>query len=206
MELERRSRWSLESGRCWLLIAILALVSGCQSTTRLGDHYYQEGRYPEAAAAYRVYLDAETSDREQILRTLYRLGVIYGTPGSSAYDPQRSVEILETLLSVYPGNVYAPEATLLRNLQLKIRDLAAEVTADRVRLTELEVDLAEREAELARLGKELGQKEDQIEALQESIPPLRIEISDLIRELAAKQQELEQLERLKAIDLDQPPP
>lgn len=189
-----------------ILLMMIWTLSGCQSTTRVGDRYYQDGRYPEAAAAYRVYLDSGMSDREETLRTLYRLAVIYGTPGSSAYDPQRSIETLETLLSVYPGSAYAPEASLLRNLQVKIADLAAEVTADRVRLTELEVDLAEREHELARLDRELGERDEQIEALRDSIPPLRLEIRDLIHELAGKQEELEQLERLKAIDLDQPPP
>ncbi len=52
----------------------------------------------------------------------------------------------------------------------------------------------------------MGDRDGQILTLQNSIPPLRIEIRELVRELASKQQELEQLERLKAIDLDQPPP
>lgn len=195
------TRW----GWPWGALGMVWILVGCQSTTRVGDHYYANGRYPEAAAAYQVYLDSGTTDKDQTTRTLYRLAVIFATPGSSAYDPQRSVEILEQLVGVYPGSLYAPEAMLLRNLQLEIRDLEAELTRDRVRLTELEVDLVERERELAGLEQQVGERDEQITALMDSIPPLRIEIRELIRELAAKQQELEQLERLKAIDLDQPP-
>lgn len=193
--------------RSWSVLFSLALaLMACQSTTRVGDHYYSSGRYPEAAAAYQVYLDAGPADKEQTTQTLFRLGVIYATPGSAAYDPQRSVEILETLIRVYPGSSYTAEAVLLRNLQLAIGDLETEVTEDRVRLTELQVDLAERETELEGLEAQLAQRDEQVAALQETIPPLRFEIRELIRELAAKQQELEQLERLKAIDLEQPPP
>ena len=188
------------------MLAGLVCWFGCQSTTRVGDRYYEAGRLPEAEAAYQVYLDSASGDQEQTLQTLYRLGVIYATPGSPVYDPGRSVEVLEALLADYPANPWAPEALLLRNLQVQIGDLGAELTGDRVRLAELEVDLAEREQELAALEAEVGERDEQIEALQESIPPLRIEIRNLIRDLATKQEELEQLERLKAIDLDQPPP
>lgn len=196
----------LGKGALLALLATAWILGGCQSTTRVGDRYYADGRYPEAAAAYGVYLNSSPTDKDQTTRTLLRLGVIYGTPGSPAYDSQRSIEVLEHLLSSFPGSMYAPEAVLLRNLQLRIVDLAAELTEDRVRLAELEVDLAEREKELSSLELQVGERDDQIEALRESIPPLQIEIRNLIRELASKQQELEQLERLKAIDLGQPPP
>lgn len=188
------------------LLLMASILGGCQSTTRVGDRYYANGRYPEAAAAYQVYVESGTSDKDQTTRTLYRLGVIFATPGSSTYDPQRSVEILDQLMSVYPGSLYAAEARLLQNLQVEIGNLEQELAADRVRLTELSVDLAERENELAVLEQQVGDRDDQILTLQDSIPPLRIEIRELIRELVSKQQELEQLERLKAIDLDQPPP
>jgi len=193
-------------GRLWGVLCVVWILGSCQSATRVGDHYYANRRFPEAAAAYQVYLDSGTTDKDQTTRTLYRLAVIFATPGSSAYDPQRSLEILEQLIGIYPGSVYAPEAMLLRNLQLEIGDLEAELTHDRVRLTELEVDLTERERELAGLEQQVGERDEQIAALTDSIPPLRIEIRELIRELSAKQQELEQLERLKAIDLDQSPP
>lgn len=197
-----RTRWARRGS----VLALASMAWGCQSTTRLGDHYYTNGKLAEAAAAYRVYLDSETSDKEQRTRTLYRLGVIYGTSGGPAYDPKRSVATLEELLEDYPDSPLVPEASLLLGLQLQIVDLRRDLAADQVRLTELEVDLAERESELNGLVEQVGEKDEQIRALEESIPPLRIEVRELIRELAAKQQELEQLERLKAIDLDQPPP
>lgn len=200
----RRPGWS--TPRVWILLISGLWVAGCQSTTRVGDRFYESGKYPEAAAAFQSYLESEPSDNDQIARTLYRLGVVLATPGSSVYDPQASVETLDSLLRTYPGCTYVPEATLLRNLQLKIVQLEKEMTHDRERLAELQVDLAQREAEIAGIALEIGAKNDQIEALQESIPPLRVEIRQLIRELATKEQDLEQLERLKAIDLAQPPP
>lgn len=188
------------------MLLLLLLMSGCQTSSRVGDRYYERGRLPEAAAAYEVYLDSQPSDTERTARTLLRLGVIFGTPGSAVYDPQRSVEMLDQLIHDCPRSVQVGEAVLLRQLQLKIIDLDAGIAADRLRLIELEAELAERENELTELGHQLGAKEDQILALEESIRPLRGEISDLIHELATKQAELEQLERLKAIDLDQQPP
>jgi len=182
------------------------VLGGCQSTTRVGDRYYQNGRYVEAAAAFQAYLDADPSDKAKITHTLYRLGVIFATPGSRAYEPRRSIDVLEQLIADYPGSPYTAEAVLLRNLQLKISDLRAELAQTRVRLTELEVDLAERASKLDALEQQVDEKDEQITTLQESIPPLRLEIGHLIDALAITEQELEQLDRLKAIDLDQPPP
>jgi len=193
-------------GRFTCLVLVVSSLVACQSSTRLGDRYYANGRYAAAAAAYQVYLEADSTDKEQTTRMLFRLGVIYGTPGSSVYDPERSLEILDQLIDGYPGSPYNLEAVLLRNLQLSIQDLERELTADQVRLTELQVDLAQRESELADLGVQVDERDAQIVTLQESIPPLRIEIRELIHELASKQEELEQLERLKEIDLDQAPP
>ena len=199
-------------GRCRLLggllttIVMAAVVGGCQSTTRVGDRYYDGGRLAEAAAAYQVYLESNRGDAERASQTLYRLGVIYASPGSSVHDPRRSIETLNRLLQQYPGNRYTTEALVLRDLQQQAIELESEVAADRTRLAELEADLVERERELRSLAGQIEEKEGQILALQESIPPLRVEISDLIHELAAKQAELEQLERLKAIDLYQNPP
>lgn len=197
-----RAGWS----RLWAVAFLVLLAGGCRSTSRVGDRYYANGRYPEAAAAYEVYIDSGTSGKDQTNRTLYRLGVVYATPGSSVYDPERSVEVLDRLLESCPDCSLAPEALLLRNLQLQVVDLSGELRADQMRLAELEASLAERQAKMAGLELQIGDRDEQITALQESIPPLRIEIRELIHELASKHEELEQLERLKAIDLEQPPP
>lgn len=191
---------------CLALLCAVLLLGACQSTTRVGDRYFEGGRLAEAAAAYQVYLDSNSGDSDRVSLTLYRLGVIFASPGTSVHDPERSIDTLNRLIRDYPENRYATEAVLLRDLQERMLGLDAEVTAGRVQLSDLEIEMAERERELRSLQDRLEEKEARILALQESIPPLRIEISNLIHELAAKQEELEQLERLKAIDLEQLPP
>lgn len=206
MASERSAVASTPWRRAASVVACALLIAACQSTTRVGDRYYENGRYPEAAAAFQAYLASNPSDNEEVARTLYRLGVILATPQSPAYDPERSLVLLERLITDYPGSPHAAEAQLLRALQIRANQLDEELQQDRIRLVELEVDLTERELELDSLRGRLREKEEQVTALQNSIPPLRIEIRTLIRELASKERKLEQLEQLKAIDLDQPPP
>lgn len=184
---------------------LVVFLFGCQSTTRVGDRFYEDGRYAEASAAFQSFLESEPSDRELVARTLYRLGVALGYPGTSVYDPKASVETLELLLESFPDSPFAAEAMLIRDLQLKLVELESDIERDRLRLAEMEMALAQKEAELMKFASDMGEKDDQIEALRESIPPLRVEIRNLIHRLAEKERELEQLERLKAIDLNQPP-
>ena len=207
MEASRGSRFRWQTplwGQAGLL-TILAI--SCQSTVSyVGDHHYEKGRYPEAEEAYMEYLESSSPDPQASSRALYRLGVIYAAPDSAVHDPQRAIEILEKLVGTYPDSSYAAEAELLLDLLLDAGNLDLELQSLRSQLGQHEAELAARETDLYLMQKQLGVKEGQLSELQNRIPPLEAQIQELARQVEAKELELEQLDRLKAIDLESPPP
>lgn len=191
----------------WQVVPLVLLLVSCQSTTSwIGDQYYESGRYTEAEAALVEYLESSFTEDEVASRALFRLGVIYATPEISLYDPLHSIEILEKLISSYPESSYASEASVLRHLLLQSQELEVERREVQLQLEELESELARRHSEVFMLQKQLGVREGQITELQQGTPPLEAQIQDLLGQLEAKELELEQLDRLKAIDLEAPPP
>lgn len=187
------------------LSAILGLplsVLACSSSQSVGDQHFESGLYVDAAAAYQAYLDNEPRDARQVARSMYRLGVIYGLPESPLYDPERSAEILDRLLKINPGGPYSSEAELIRQLQLQVVETREELAMDRQQIEELQGELEWMEVELEQARAELGEGAEQVATLSQQIESLRARIRVLSGELATKEQELE---RLKAIDLQQPP-
>jgi chromosome segregation ATPase len=183
------------------------LISGCHSTTSfVGDQYYESGSYDQAEAAFVTYLASDSVDGETASRALYRLGVIYATPTSSLHDPARAVESLEQLISRYPESPYTAEAVLLRNLILQAPELERERLRQETALQELKAELAACTDEIFVLQKERGRESARLSLLEAKIPVLEAEIVALTEQLQAKESELEQLDRLKAIDLEAPPP
>ena len=180
---------------------LLPLAIACSSSKRIGDLYFESGRYVEAEAAYQVYLDEEPQDARRIARSMYRLGVIYALPESPLYDPERAADILDRLLSINPGGPYSSEAELIRHLQLEVVRTRDELADDRQRIADLEQELELLEVELQEAQVELGDGAEQVETLTQQTESLRRRIRGLSGELATKEQELE---RLKAIDLRQP--
>ena len=188
-----------------LLLSCLIALS-CQSTTRVGDRYYEKGRFPEAAAAFEVYLESAPGDDQEVVRTLYRLGVIYAMPGTRVEDRGRSIEVLERVQQEFPGSPYAAEARLLQGLQEGLAALEADAAKVGREIEDLEAVIVRREERLRALEEELDGREEEISTLADSIPPLEARIRILAQELRDREEELEQLEKLKAIDLREPPP
>ena len=204
-EPRRRSPRSRRSSALPTMIALVSLTA-CHSTTRVGDRFYERGRFKEAAAAYEVFLDSEPGHSELAARSLYRIGLIFAMPDSDSYDPVQSIVVLDRLISEFPNSLYAIDARILRDLQQQIVRLDDQSAELRQLLAAAEEALAERRTELATLLQSLDQRDLEIQALQSSIPSLEGEIRTLIRQLAAKEQELEKLEQVRAIDLADAPP
>jgi chromosome segregation ATPase len=182
-------------------------MSGCHSTTSLvGDQYYESGSYDQAEAAFVTYLDSDSVDSEIASRALYRLGVIYATPANSLHDPTRAVESLDKLISRYPESPYTAEARLLKNLILQAPELETERLKQEAALQALQGELAACTDEIFLLQKGRGRDSARLSLLEAKIPGLEAEIVALTEQLQAKESELEQLDRLKAIDLEAPPP
>lgn len=207
LEPDRPFESRLRRWLSWQVVLSVQLLISCQSTSSfVGDQFYESGDYAEAEAAFVEYLESSSTDGEVAGRALYRLGVIYASPKSSMYDPQRSIKVLDKLVSTYPGSPYTPEAMLLRNLLLASGELELERQQKQLQLQELEAGLVSLQKDIFMLQKQLGVKEGQITELQQSIPLLEAEIQHLLEKLEAVELELEQLDRLKAIDLESPPP
>jgi tetratricopeptide (TPR) repeat protein len=186
----------------WAQVLILSTGISCGSSQGVADRYYASERYIEAAAAYQSYLDQEPSDSERMARARFRIGVIHAQPGTSLYDPEQAVAVLDRLLLIDPGGPYSTEARLLRDLQVRVLDLDRELESGRVRAAELAAELAARHAGLIEIEEAMDDSEEAVESLTAEIERLRSEIRFLSEELDRRQQELD---RLKAIDLAQPP-
>lgn len=183
-------------------VAVLFTFLACASVGTVGDMYFESGRYREAVAAYESYLSTGSEDPERRSLTLYRLGVSYAVPGTPVHDPARSSSTLTRLLDVDPNGPYSVEARLLRDLQdetLAKRSLVDEL---RLEIAFLGDELDRLQGALATARSEKGEGEREVTELTDRIRGLRGEMSRLSGELEAA---VEELERLKAIDLGSPP-
>ena len=207
MERERLLFESTRRSAAGLVTLILLSTVACQTTTSfVGDQYYESGRLPEAEAAFVEYLESDATDAETASRAMYRLAVIYATPANPAYDPQRSIEMLDRLVESHPQSRFTSEAMLLRRLLSRSGEEEARRAELVAQIKHLESEIERRETDLYLLQRELGVKEGELTQVVASIPPLEARIEELTDQLEAKEQELEQLDRLKAIDLESPPP
>lgn len=183
-------------------VTLLLVAMGCRSAPWIADHYFESGRYLEAAAAYRAYLAEQPDDAQRVARALFRLGLAHAVPDSPIYDPRQAVELLERLLIVDPDGPYGVEATLIRNLQRQVLSLIDEVDRRQLRIAELRAMLHGAQLDLQQAQSEFEERQETVEALTREIAALREQIRTVTAELASRQRELD---RLKAIDLDRPP-
>lgn len=184
-----------------LSLPILVLLAACASSTGVGDRHYESRRFAEAQAAYETYLAGEARDAERIVRSLYRLGVIYSLPEGPAYDPEHAIEVLARVEKLDRGGHYATEATLLRNLQEKVVELNDRASADRDALAALQAQIEGLQTEVQTTEEATEVQDEEVQLLKGEIARLEEQGRALREELQAKEQELE---RLKAIDLEMP--
>lgn len=189
-----------------LLIATPLLVS-CVSLSfdTRADRAYRAGDMEEAAHAYQEVLDTSTGGSREA-HALYRLALIHSRPDSLMRDDAEAAKLLGRLLQDHPDSRYAPQATLILDLQRQAS-----------RLQEMSDDLAasiqELRAEAARavtgLQNEMGRVQGEALAKQQRIGQLEQQLGRLRDQLGVFNEEVEQLEeelrRLKEIDLALPP-
>ena len=172
------------------------------SSARIGDLYFEQGRYVEAAAAYESYLSAEVPNRADEALTRFRLGLIYARASESSFDPMRAVAMLEESLELEPDSAYQLQARVVLQLSRSVATLQSQVEERKGRVETLFAEISAMQELIERAEGQAGKREIEVESLSQQIAKLRSEIDSLMSQVEEKEQELE---RLKAIDLDPEP-
>ena len=165
-------------------LAFIPLPWSCQTRPRTpaspspnylerGDQSFDAGNYPEAAEAYRAYLDANPRGRDAD-RVLFRLALAYALSESPARDLGRAAEQVERLHRQYPSSPWKPAADFLLRQVTAIEELRADLSQRDARIQELNRELDQvRQVELQRLRADLSRREERIRQLTEEIEKLK---------------------------------
>lgn len=190
--------------RC-LAVACTFASTACAST-RFNQHFEAQ-RWSDAALEFSA--DSATIRRDE--RSLFRAAQLFGSPGSSAFDPDRARALFEEFVQRYPGSDRVPSAlsfiALLDETQ-RIRNEAI------LRERELRNQIRTLTHEIQRLEDRIGWFESRFVAQEEQNATLRRIADRLETNLRDRESQLrtlqEELDRLKDIDLgssrSQPPP
>lgn len=183
------------------------LLASCVSVAFDGraDRAYRDGDLEEAARLYREDLDRHREGPREA-RALYRLALIHSRSDSVLRDEARAAGLLARLLEDYPDSPYAPQATLILDLQQQasqLREISFELAAS---IQELRAETARA---VSALQDEMGRVQGEAEAKQERIAQLERQLVALKTQLGSFNEEVarleEELRRLKEIDLALPP-
>lgn len=135
-------------------------------------------------------------------RALYLAGVAYALPESPAYDPERAMQILDRLVSLYPDSPYAEHAAHLQQLHQALRQTSDSRAGLLQEVAEKEAALATMRAEVLELQDELATEKARADGMQAVIDNLNVELQRANTTIEAIEAELE---ALKGIDLNRPP-
>ena len=189
--------------RACTLAAALLLLAGCSALQiPEGDRLFTRGDLPAAKIAYEEYLDRGPAEGRRKERALYHLGLIHARPEGELHDPVKARRYLERLLAVRPASPYATQAALILELQIETNRLRGEM-ADQMGLARLLLaELARLRAEAEEIENTAAGEQERARRLAQQIQDLQSTMEQLAAELAAREEELE---RIKRIDLEDPP-
>src|SRR5205085_6407877 len=126
---------------------------------------------------------------------LYRVGLIYGTPGLPTYDAAKARDVLTSLVTQFPNSPHGADATARL---LLIEDVARARRDAEQRATGLE-------ERIAQLGREVSDLKAWLDALSPQTDSLRNVIARLETERREREEQIRalrsELNRLKEIDL-----
>ena len=179
--------FSARSFSLGLLLGVLA--TACARATQF-DRYYEREQWSDALKEFSS--DPSLRNNEH---ALYRVALIYGTPGRPTYKPDSARVLLTALLSRFPETTHRDEAVARLALldQLVTTQRAAEVRAHDL---EARIDALTRETQSLRARADSGVS--QSDSLRAAIKTLETERKERDEQLKALRLELQQL---KEIDL-----
>lgn len=184
-----------------LSVILLALAGGCSLVPNYADRRYDSGDLRGAEVAYRQLLD-EQSAGPRAERALYRLGVIYLQRESRLYDPAAAAKVLGRLASMKPKSSYTMQAATLLSLHVETQKLRRTIDEQLALRRRTEADLAALRTEATQVEARAKDRAKRVGQLGGEIGRLQTEIAGLREEIAKREDELD---RLKAIDLADPP-
>lgn len=189
------------------LPGVTLLLAACVSVSfeSRADRAYRAGDLEEAASAYQEVIDSSTGGAREA-HALYRLALIHSRPDSLLRDDSMAAELLGRILQEHPESRYAPQATLILDLQgqaARLREMSDELAAS---IQELRGEAARA---VSTLQEEMGRVQGEAEAKQQRIAQLERQLGRLRQQLGGFNDEIarleEELRRLKEIDLALPP-
>lgn len=190
-----------------LALGAALLLAACVSVSfeTRADRAYRAGDLEEAARAYRQVLDRSPGGSREA-HALYRLALIYSRPDSLLRDDATAGELLRRVLQDHPDSPYAPQATLILDLQRQasqLREMSDELAAGIQALrAEAAHAVATLQDEMGRVQGEAQEKQQRIAQLERQLAGLRDQLGGFNEEVARLEEELR---RLKEIDLALPP-
>lgn len=176
-------------GGWWGAVLLLGLALGACATHRPPEarafhEDFEAARYRSAVAAFR----ADSSLRADP-RVMVRMGLLYASPSSPVYDPDRAIQVFETLRRRHPESGHRRTAGLMIPLLRKIG--ALETAVDSLVLRTRTKDRARSDS--------LSTAADSLRAETGNLRARIDELESVISELRT------QLRRLKAVDLGEDP-
>jgi chromosome segregation ATPase len=188
-----------------LIGAVLFTACVSVSFETRADRAYRAGDLDEAARAYQQVLERTAGGRREA-HALYRLALIHSRPDSLLRDDTRAAELLQRVLRDHPDSRYAPQASLILDLQrqtAQLQEMSDELAAG---IQQLRAETARAvialQQEMGRVEGEAKAKQERIAQLERQLARLRSQLGDFNEEVARLEEELR---RLKEIDLALPP-
>ncbi len=160
----------------------------------MAEESFDSGDYDAATRFYEASLKTGTP-RDFQDRALFRLGLLYGFKGQGTQDLARSQAQFQRLLQQFPKSRFRVEASVLSSLQNEVIRLNNSLEDQQVETEKLKGDLKDREGEVTKLK---AGRRDQLQEIDRYK-------SDLKEQQAKIKALTEELERLKAIDLQRRP-
>ena len=187
----------------WSALSTALLLTACVSVSfeTRADRAYRAGDLEAAAHAYRQVLDGSPGGSREA-HALYRLALIHSRPDSLLRDDATAAELLHRVLQEHPDSRYAPQASLILDLQRQasqLREMSDELAASIQALrAEAANAVATLQDEMGRVQGEAQEKQQRIAQLERQLSRLRDQLGTFNEEVARLEEELR---RLKEIDL-----
>lgn len=182
----------------FLAVACTFTSAACASTQF--DQYFEAQRWSDAALEFTA--DSTLRRNE---RSLFRAAQVFGSPHSSAFDPDRARALFEDFVQLYPGSDQVPSALSFIAMLDEMQRIRNENT---LRERELRDEIRTLTHEVERLEGRIRWFESRFIAQEEQNQTLRRIADRLESDLRVREDELrtlqDELDRLKDIDLGSP--
>jgi len=181
----------------WLVIVVTMLASTACASSEF-DRYLRAQRWADAERAF-----AMDSSLQHDPRALFDAAMLYLAPDGGSYDPERGRELLERLVELDAKPELAQRArsilAILGDLDRATANAATLHEESTRQITALTADVERMREAVARLEESLRDEKEEHDLLRRIAERLEGDLRDRDLQLRALHEELD---RLKAIDLD----